>query len=103
MKEAPHGQKLPDLCGPLGQKVGKNLTEEANKEVVLVLESSNCDGSTKQRCHDLYLKLTPEQKAIVAKYAVEHGVVRAIRRFSKEFGSILKEECAFFENAAKFL
>ena len=27
-----------------------------------------------------YLKLTPEQKAIVAKYGVEHDVVRAIRR-----------------------
>ena len=36
-------------------------------------------GSTKQR-HDPYLKLTPEQKAIVAKFEVEHGVVRAIRR-----------------------
>ena len=40
-KKAPRGQKLPDPCGPLGQKVGKNLTEEANKEVALVLESSS--------------------------------------------------------------
>ena len=89
-KNAPRGQKLPDPCGPLGQEVGKNLTEEANKEGALVLESSNRNGSTKPR-RDPYLKLTPEQKAIVAKYAAEHGVVRAIRRFSKEFGSTLKE------------
>ena len=86
----PHGQKLPDPCGPLGQEVGKNLTKEANKEVALVLESSICNRSTKQH-PNLYLKLKPKQKVIVAKYAVEHGVVRAIRRFSKEFGSTLKE------------
>ena len=54
-KEAPRGQKLPDPCGPLGQEVGKNLTEEANKEVALVLESSSGNGSTKQR-RDPYLK-----------------------------------------------
>ena len=39
-KEVPRCQKLPDRCSPLGQEVGKNLTEEANKEVVLVLENS---------------------------------------------------------------
>ena len=89
-KEVPRGQKLPDHSGPLGQEVGKNLTEKANKEVALVFESSSCNGSTKQCCNP-YLKLTPEQKAIVAKYAVEHGVVTMIRRFSKELGSILKE------------
>ena len=32
-KEVPRGQKLLDPCGPLGQEVGKNLTEEANKEI----------------------------------------------------------------------
>ena len=81
-KKTLRGQKLPDRCGPLGQEVCKNLTEEANKEVALVLESSSGNGSTKQR-RDPYLKLTPEQKAIVAKYAVEHGVVRAIRHLYK--------------------
>ena len=58
---------------------------------MLVLESqaeSSTRGSTK--C-DSYLKVTSEQKAIVAKYAAKHGVARAIRRFLKEFGSTLKE------------
>ena len=49
---------------------------------------SSTRGSTKR---DSYLKVTSEQKAIVAKYAAEHGVARVIRRFSKEFGSTLKE------------
>ena len=48
---------------------------------MLVLESSSGNRPTKQR-RDPYLKLTPEQMAIVAKYAVEHGVVRAIRSFN---------------------
>ena len=81
--------ELPDPCGPIGQEVGKNLTEEANKEVAFVLENSTSFGTTKQR--EPYLKLTPEQKSIVAKYAAENDVVAAIRRFSKEFGSTLKE------------
>ena len=81
---------VPDPCGSLGQEVGNNLTEEANKKVALVLENSSLNGSTKQR-RDPYLKLTLKQKAIVAKYAVEHGVVREIRRFSKEFCSTLEE------------
>ena len=90
-KEEARCQKLPDPCGPLGQEVGEKLTEEANREVALVLESqakSSTRGSTKR---DPYLKVTSEQKAIVAKYAAEHGVARAIRKFSKEFGSTLKE------------
>ena len=33
----------------------------------------------------------PEQKAIVVKYATEHGIVKAIRCFVKEFGNTLKE------------
>ena len=72
----------------MGQEVGNNLTKEANKKVAF-LENSTSFGTTKQ-CK-LYSKLTPEQKSIVAKYAMENGVVAAIRWFSKEFDSILKE------------
>jgi len=38
-----------------------------------------------------YLKATTEQTAIVAKYAAEHGVAKAIRRFSGDFGKTLNE------------
>ena len=37
------------------------------------------------------MKVIPEQKAIVAKYAVQHGMVKTIRRFSKDFDKTLKE------------
>ena len=83
-----HAQ-LPDPCGSIGQEVGKSLTEEANKEVSLVLENSTSLSTTKQR--EPYLKLTQQQKSTVANYAAENGAVAAIRRFSKEFGSTLKE------------
>ena len=66
-KETPRSQKLSDHCGPLGQEVGKNLTKKVNKEVACVLESSSRNGSTKQHRRKSYLKLTPKQKAIVAK------------------------------------
>ena len=36
--------------------------------------------------YEPYLKATTEQKAIVAKYAAEHSVTKAIRRFSGDFG-----------------
>ena len=32
-----------------------------------------------------YLKVTPQQKATVAKYAAEHGIVNAICHFKKDF------------------
>lgn len=33
----------------------------------------------------------PEQKAIVVRYATEHGIVKVIRCFVKEFGNTIKE------------
>ena len=32
-----------------------------------------------------YLKISSEQKAFIARYAANHGIVNAIRRFSKDF------------------
>ena len=37
------------------------------------------------------MKATPEQKANIGKYAAEHGIVNAIRKFSKNFDQMLKE------------
>ena len=37
------------------------------------------------------MKVTTEQKAIVAKYAAEHDVAKAIRRLSGDFGKTLNE------------
>ena len=32
-----------------------------------------------------YLKISPEQKAIIVRYVANHGIVNAIRQFSKDF------------------
>ena len=63
-KKEAHAQ-LPDPCDPIGQEVGKNLMEEANKEVVFVLENSMSLGITK--LHEPYLKLTPEQRQSIMR------------------------------------
>ena len=72
---------LPDPHGELSKVLSTSTIEEANKEVkdVLVREK----GSRRLP----YLKATPEKKAIIGKYAAEHGVVNAIRRYEKDFVS----------------
>ena len=47
-------------------------------------------GTTSIR-RELYLKATIEQKAIVVKYAAEHGMAKVIRKFSGDFGKTLNE------------
>ena len=69
------GLPLPDPSGPLNQELHSTAIEEANKEVTEVL----CN-STK---HQPYLKILSEQKTIVARYAANHGIVNAIRKFSR--------------------
>ena len=74
------GPWLLDLCGPISQEIGTKFTEEANK-VISSLSTRLCHW------HESYLKLTPEQKAIVAKFTAMHGVIKVIRQFLKEFDS----------------
>ena len=69
------GPPLPDPCGSLNQQLSSSVIEEANKEVTAVLSAKR---------HP-YLKISPEQKAIIARYAANHGIVKAIRQFSKDF------------------
>ena len=57
--------------------MSSSAIEEANKEVTAVL------GDLAKR-HP-YLKILPEQKAIIARYAVNHGIVNAVRQFLKDF------------------
>ena len=75
---------LPDDKGQLSKVVPSSYIREANKEVSLATKSFSKRGP--------YLKLTPEKKADIGKYAAEHGIVAAIRYFSKDFpDSTLKE------------
>jgi len=49
-------------------------------------------GSSSRQRREPYLKVTPKQKAIVGKYAAEHGPTKAIRKYSKDFDQTL-EDC----------
>ena len=67
------GPPLPDPSGSLNQHLSSSAIEEANKEVTAVL------GDPAKR-HP-YLKISPEQKAIIARYAVNHGIVNGVGQF----------------------
>ena len=71
------GPPLPDPSGSLNQYLSSCAIEEANKEVTAVL-------SDPAKRHP-YLKISPEQKAIRARYAVNHRIVNAVRQFLKDF------------------
>ena len=55
----------------------KRSIEEANKEVTAIL----CDPAKRHP----NLKISPEQKAIMARYAANLGIIKAVRQFSKDF------------------
>ena len=78
------GEEL--LLDPEGS-LSEHLSSEAirDKEVKLVLSKESSK-------HSLYLRATGKQKAIVAKYTAENGIVKSIRHFQKNFpDDILKE------------
>ena len=70
------GPPLPDPSGLLNQRLSSPAIEKANKEVTAVL----CDPGKRHP----YLKISPEQKVIIARYAANHGIVKAVRQFSRE-------------------
>ena len=85
-------KSLPDPNGPLSSTVKPQAIESANKKVSALLASDSCpkdDGSGPSR--GPYMKFSPEQKAQVARYAMESGNKQAIVRYSKQWGVDLKE------------
>ena len=77
--------RLPDPSGSLSNKLDSGLIEEANKEVSQLVMSTGGKRSP-------YLKITPQQKATIAKYTAEHGIVNAVRCFKKDFPDDLLKE-----------
>ena len=69
---------LPSPSGSLNKQLDSAVIEEANKEVSKLITSAGGKRSP-------YLKVTPYQKATIAKYAAEHGIVNSIRHFKKDF------------------
>ena len=84
-KKKPGEELLPDPEGSLSEHLSSEAIREANKEVKLVLSKESSKRSP-------YLRATGKQKAIVAKYAAENGIVKSIRHFQKNYpDDILKE------------
>ena len=85
VKKNTHEESLSDPEGPLSEYLSSEAIREANKEVKLVVSKESSKRSP-------YLKATPEQKAIIGKYAAENGIVKSIWRFQKDFlDDVLKE------------
>ena len=78
-RKATFNMPLPDPEGPLSEEMDTETIKESNKEVVALINS----GTMGKRSP--YLKVTAEQKATIEKYAAEHGIINAIRRFVAEF------------------
>ena len=77
VKVEKRGPPLPNPSGLLNQQLSSSAIEETNKEVTAVL----CDPGKRHP----YLKISSEQKAIIARYAANNGIVKAVRQFSKDF------------------
>ena len=70
---------LPDPKGPLSEEVHSSLISAANKDVLDILEKPVASKKKKGS----YIKITPEEKAKIARYAIENGNCAAARKFSK--------------------
>ena len=68
---------LPSPSDSLKKQLDSAIIEEANKEVSNI---TSADGKRSP-----YLKVISHQKATIAKYAAEHGIVNSIRHFKKDF------------------
>ena len=87
---------LPDESGPLSAKVPSTAISLANKEVSKILsketEEDSKEGRSSSTRRGQYESFTSTEKVAIAKYALENGVTRAIRRLQKQFsGKTLKE------------
>ena len=87
VKVEKRGPPLPNPSGSLNQQLSSSAIEEANKEVTALLRDPG-------KRHP-YLKILPEQKAIIARYAANNGIVKAVRQFSKDFQRIPWTKCIF--------
>ena len=88
-------KSLPEPNSPLSSKLKPETIDSANRKVSVLLASTGTssvkDDGSGRRSHCSYMKFTPEQKAQVARYALESGNKRAIVKCSKQWGGDLKE------------
>lgn len=46
------------------------------------MPAQKADKELKKKCRGSYIKFSPEEKANIARYASEHGVSKAVKRYS---------------------
>lgn len=81
---------MPDVKGPLLKEVPTVSIIEANKEVKKAI-----DQPLKKRKGTTYIKITPEVKAKIAKFAVENGNCAAAGKYNKGSKEHLNESTVF--------
>ena len=69
---------LPDENGPLCRELPSSSIQEANLGVLAVTGKHEGKRSS-------YSKISGEQKALIAKYAAENGIVAALAHFAKDY------------------
>ena len=80
--------KTLDPDGPLAKKLKAETIVKTNKKVAALSSASGPQAKGKR---GPYKKFTPEQKAKVARYALESGNQRAMVKYSKKWGVELSE------------
>ena len=70
---------LSDPSSPLSKMVPSSLIEEANKEVAVIQNAER-----RRKKHSPFMIVSLEQKAVVRKYAADHGTTKAMCHFAKD-------------------
>ena len=84
-------KSLPDPNGPLSSTLEPQAKENANQMISALFASKCSSKHASGSSRGPYMKFTPEQKAQVARYAIESGNKQAIVRYSKQLGVDIKE------------
>ena len=90
------GKKLPNENGPLCRELPSSSIREANLEV-------SAAAGEREGKRSLYLKISGEQKALIAKYAAANVIVAALVYFAKDYPDGLLKESTVREWKKEYL
>ena len=87
-KEKSHEKLLPDPEGPLSKKVPTSTIISANIEVKSALKLTTTSGLSaecRKRTRGSYDRFRPEEKAIIARAAIDNGVTKTVNnKYNKD-------------------
>uniref|UniRef100_A0A1X7TEK0 Uncharacterized protein n=1 Tax=Amphimedon queenslandica TaxID=400682 RepID=A0A1X7TEK0_AMPQE len=95
--EAPIDFSLLNPNSKLSESRELAVINDANKAVVsVVLSTGRQSGSLsmeERKTRGTFERISPQEQAMVVKYACQHSNNAAVRHFSKEFGITVKPSC----------